>query len=277
MQNDLQSFGDSSFSNNKRSYKKTTKDVKEPGFCLLPRWTIFTSARQPSVTQLQENRHHFLRQHLWEQTALPSSLGLACECTNKERPLDSLYTNQVRGIGHVGLSPRDQAPTDRKHGQWPPDIFPPAFPSLFRPRVFLRGLPCTQKLSPHYSVQTRTTTFLSSMPGIGWNIALHASPTAKILSFLINACSRFIHLYFFLFKHKVVSVIKRISLVLETIVSFIYFILFLFTFTTVLSHWDFFHAKFGLPSSRKASCDRVVVPNLWCMLGVLVFRKSAEL
>ena len=41
-------------------------------------------------------------------------------------------------------------------------------------------------------------------------------------------------------------------------------------FTIVLSQWDFFHGKFRLPSLGKASCDRVMLPNLWCMLGVLV-------
>ena len=40
-------------------------------------------------------------------------------------------------------------------------------------------------------------------------------------------------------------------------------------FTTVLSHWDFSHEKFGLLSPGKASCDRVALPNLRCMLGVL--------
>ena len=40
---------------------------------------------------------------------------------------------------------------------------------------------------------------------------------------------------------------------------------------TVLSHWDFFHGKFGLLSLGKASCDEVALPNLQCTLGVLVF------
>ena len=51
--------------------------------------------------------------------------------------------------------------------------------------------------------------------------------------------------------------------------------IFLITFfTTVLqSHWDFSHGKFGLLSlgAGKASCDKVTLLNLWCMLGVLVF------
>ena len=42
-------------------------------------------------------------------------------------------------------------------------------------------------------------------------------------------------------------------------------------FTTVLSQWDFSDGKFGLPSLGKTSCNRVALPNLWCMLGVLVF------
>ena len=41
-------------------------------------------------------------------------------------------------------------------------------------------------------------------------------------------------------------------------------------FTTVLFQWDFSHRKFGLPSLGKASCDRVALPNLRCMLCVLV-------
>ena len=47
------------------------------------------------------------------------------------------------------------------------------------------------------------------------------------------------------------------------------FLLFLLRFTTVLSHWDFFHGKFGLLSPEKASRDRVALPNLRCKLGVL--------
>ena len=39
-------------------------------------------------------------------------------------------------------------------------------------------------------------------------------------------------------------------------------------FTTVLSHWDFSHEKFGLLSPGKASCDRVELPNLQCLLDV---------
>ena len=42
-------------------------------------------------------------------------------------------------------------------------------------------------------------------------------------------------------------------------------------FTTVLSQWDFSYGKFGLPSLGKASWDRVALPNLRCMLVVLVF------
>ena len=56
-------------------------------------------------------------------------------------------------------------------------------------------------------------------------------------------------------------------------VSYLLFLLllFLFFFTTVLSQWDLSHGKFGLPSPEKASCDRVVLPNLRCMLSVLAF------
>ena len=38
----------------------------------------------------------------------------------------------------------------------------------------------------------------------------------------------------------------------HTLTHFFDFIL----FTTVLSKWDFSHGKFGLPSLRKASCDK---------------------
>ena len=44
---------------------------------------------------------------------------------------------------------------------------------------------------------------------------------------------------------------------------------FFFFFTTVLSQWDFSCGKFGLLSLGKASCDRVTLPNLRCMLGVV--------
>ena len=57
---------------------------------------------------------------------------------------------------------------------------------------------------------------------------------------------------------------------LEASVSF-------FIFAAILSQWDFSQRKFGLPSPGKASCDRVALPNLRCMLGVLVFPYSTEL
>ena len=46
----------------------------------------------------------------------------------------------------------------------------------------------------------------------------------------------------------------------------------LLLFTTVLSQWDLPHGRIRLLSPGKASCDRVKLPNLWCMLGVLVFQ-----
>ena len=49
------------------------------------------------------------------------------------------------------------------------------------------------------------------------------------------------------------------------------FYFFFLLFTTVLSQLDFSHAKYRLPSPGKASCDRVALPNLRCMLGVLLF------
>ena len=53
---------------------------------------------------------------------------------------------------------------------------------------------------------------------------------------------------------------------------------FLFSFfTATLSHWDLSYGKFGLLSPEKASCDRVALPNLGCMLGVLVFPQFTEL
>ena len=42
-------------------------------------------------------------------------------------------------------------------------------------------------------------------------------------------------------------------------------------FTSVLSQWDFSYGKVGLPSPGKAIYDTVALPNLGCMLGVLVF------
>ena len=40
-------------------------------------------------------------------------------------------------------------------------------------------------------------------------------------------------------------------------------------FTIVLCHWDFSHGKKkGRFPRQKASCDRVALPNLRCMLGV---------
>ena len=48
-------------------------------------------------------------------------------------------------------------------------------------------------------------------------------------------------------------------------------VLFTLLLTTVLSQWDFSHVKFGLLFPGKASCDRVALANLLCMLGVLAF------
>ena len=42
-------------------------------------------------------------------------------------------------------------------------------------------------------------------------------------------------------------------------------------YTIVLSYWDFAQGKVRLLYQGKASCDRVMLPNLWYMLGVLVF------
>ena len=42
-------------------------------------------------------------------------------------------------------------------------------------------------------------------------------------------------------------------------------------FTTVVSLWHFSHGNFRLLSPGKASCERVALPNLRCMLVVLVF------
>ena len=53
--------------------------------------------------------------------------------------------------------------------------------------------------------------------------------------------------------------------------SFIYSFIIITFFTTVLSHWDICNGEFGLLSPGKANCDRVALPNLWCMLIVLVF------
>ena len=42
--------------------------------------------------------------------------------------------------------------------------------------------------------------------------------------------------------------------------------------TTVLSHSDFSPiGKVGLISAGKASCDRVMLPNIQCMLDILMF------
>ena len=43
----------------------------------------------------------------------------------------------------------------------------------------------------------------------------------------------------------------------------------LLLFIPILSLWDFSHGKIGLLSLGKASCDRVALPKLRCMLGVL--------
>ena len=45
----------------------------------------------------------------------------------------------------------------------------------------------------------------------------------------------------------------------------------LFYVTTALSNWDFSHGEFWLLCAGKASWDRVALPNLPSMLGVLVF------
>ena len=59
--------------------------------------------------------------------------------------------------------------------------------------------------------------------------------------------------------------------------SFLFFFFFFFGGVVMLFYWDFSHGKFGLLSLGKAGCNRVVLPNLQWMLGVLAFAKSTEL
>ena len=53
--------------------------------------------------------------------------------------------------------------------------------------------------------------------------------------------------------------------------SFFSFLFFIFIFYKCMSPWDFSRGKFGLLSPGKVSCNRVALPNLLCVLGVLVF------
>ena len=50
-----------------------------------------------------------------------------------------------------------------------------------------------------------------------------------------------------------------------------FFLSFFHPLTTVFSHSDFSHEKFGSFSPDKASYDRIALPYQRCMLGVLVF------
>ena len=49
-----------------------------------------------------------------------------------------------------------------------------------------------------------------------------------------------------------------------------------FFFLTVLSHWYFTHRKFGLFYQEQPAVS-VTLPNLWYMLGVVLFSYSTEL
>ena len=112
---------------------------------------------------------------------------------------------------------------------------------------------------------------LSVKPGVGQNnIALRASLTAMKSTFLFSAFP--VHLTSFFS-----SLSDGCDFYLcfdEQCFTFSFCFL---LFTTVFSLWDFSHGKFGLPSPGKASCDRVALPNLRCMLGVLAFPYSTEL
>ena len=50
-----------------------------------------------------------------------------------------------------------------------------------------------------------------------------------------------------------------------------FFFTFSLYFLQLFSKWDFSLGKFGLPSPGKASCHRVALPNLRCLLDVSVF------
>ena len=45
---------------------------------------------------------------------------------------------------------------------------------------------------------------------------------------------------------------------------------YLINFASLLSCWDFSHVKFGSPFLGFPSCDRVALPNLRCILSLLV-------
>ena len=105
------------------------------------------------------------------------------------------------------------------------------------------------------------------------NVKIRAQPSTKVFSRRFSR--RCDHDFFFLF---------CLTFFFFSFVSFLFFcfvFLLLFKkqnktnkknrFTTVLSQWIFSNGKFGLLSPEKASCDRVALPNLRCMLGVLVF------
>ena len=52
---------------------------------------------------------------------------------------------------------------------------------------------------------------------------------------------------------------------------FIYLFIYFVYYFLQLYCYDFSHKEFRLLFPGKASCNRVTLPNLWCMLGILVF------
>ena len=64
---------------------------------------------------------------------------------------------------------------------------------------------------------------------------------------------------------------EKTTLAIFVLLLFLNFILYTYTFHNCIDPMGFSNRKFRLPSPGKASCDRVALLNLGCMLGVLRF------
>ena len=72
--------------------------------------------------------------------------------------------------------------------------------------------------------------------------------------------------------HTAAVLIPMIMITTTELIALLILSYFLYNFfAAVLSQWDSSHGKFGLLFTGKASCDRVALPNLRCMLSVMVF------
>ena len=132
------------------------------------------------------------------------------------------------------------------------------YDSLTRWEVKRRGKVTTdapQALFPLFSLEIRVPTMSSEENKNLWRL---------LQGRISSALTRFI---------SASSSLSHTSFLYDRQFTLLFFFFFLIIFLRLYCpKWDFSRGKFGLLSSGKASCETVALPNLLCMLDVLMFQ-----